>query len=307
MHLAEIRWRGRHGRRGNRRTGGIRAGADLGPNWTPSASVWLRFRHVQAPGDGFHVVVGEVVPVSPPSRRNEGAPRHVASSLRGSPSLGRGEVWAPTPRAILPCCSTRATCRPSPSRSRCFSRWPARIRPRAWCMAFLVTSGAARSSNGCVGSRIAAPLESRTCCSAHGLRKAAATIAAENGATERQLMDMFGWRDPKMAGLYTRSARQKKLAGQGMPLIDLRREQSLPPAGGNRGRFQGQRRWYAERTSNLPRLACPLVPESSASTEFRHLGPAGCLRRPGFDCRNILWAISATGRRFQPFSRRSPR
>ncbi|MBS7702665.1 tyrosine-type recombinase/integrase [Chelatococcus asaccharovorans] len=30
-------------------------------------------------------------------------------------------------------------------------------------------------------------------CSAHGLRKAGATIAAENGATERQLMAIFGW------------------------------------------------------------------------------------------------------------------
>jgi integrase len=47
-------------------------------------------------------------------------------------------------------------------------------------------------------------------CSAHGLRKAAAAIAAENGATERQRMDMFGWRDPKMAAHYTRAARQKK-------------------------------------------------------------------------------------------------
>ena len=30
-------------------------------------------------------------------------------------------------------------------------------------------------------------------CSAHGLRKAGATIAANNGATSRQLMSMFGW------------------------------------------------------------------------------------------------------------------
>jgi len=30
-------------------------------------------------------------------------------------------------------------------------------------------------------------------CSAHGLRKAGATIAAENGATDQQLMAMFGW------------------------------------------------------------------------------------------------------------------
>ena len=30
-------------------------------------------------------------------------------------------------------------------------------------------------------------------CTAHGLKKASATIAAENGATTRQLMAMFDW------------------------------------------------------------------------------------------------------------------
>src|SRR3546814_6251923 len=35
--------------------------------------------------------------------------------------------------------------------------------------------------------------------SAHGVRKIAATRAADNGATEAQLMAIFGWTDPKMA------------------------------------------------------------------------------------------------------------
>lgn len=56
-------------------------------------------------------------------------------------------------------------------------------------------------------------------CSAHGLRKAGATIAAENGATERQLMAIFGWVDPKMASLYTRRAERKRMAGGAMALI----------------------------------------------------------------------------------------
>jgi integrase len=56
-------------------------------------------------------------------------------------------------------------------------------------------------------------------CSAHGLRKAGATIAAENGATERQLMAIFGWRTSKQAVLYTRSADQKALAGSAMTLL----------------------------------------------------------------------------------------
>jgi hypothetical protein len=39
---------------------------------------------------------------------------------------------------------------------------------------------------------------------AHGLRKVAATRAAENGATEFELMAIFGWTDPKMAAHYVR-------------------------------------------------------------------------------------------------------
>jgi hypothetical protein len=40
--------------------------------------------------------------------------------------------------------------------------------------------------------------------SAHGVRKIAATRAANNGATEAELMALFGWTDSKMAALYTR-------------------------------------------------------------------------------------------------------
>jgi hypothetical protein len=56
-------------------------------------------------------------------------------------------------------------------------------------------------------------------CSAHGLRKSGATIAAENGASEHQLMAIFGWLTPKQAALYTRAARQKVLAGGAMHLL----------------------------------------------------------------------------------------
>jgi hypothetical protein len=40
-------------------------------------------------------------------------------------------------------------------------------------------------------------------CSAHGLRKAGATIAAENGATVHELMSVFGWLTMKEAERYT--------------------------------------------------------------------------------------------------------
>lgn len=48
--------------------------------------------------------------------------------------------------------------------------------------------------------------------SAHGLRKAGATRAADNGATEAQLEAIFGWRGGGMAALYTRQANRVKLA-----------------------------------------------------------------------------------------------
>ncbi|MEX0745640.1 MAG: tyrosine-type recombinase/integrase [Phycisphaeraceae bacterium] len=56
-------------------------------------------------------------------------------------------------------------------------------------------------------------------CSAHGLRKAGAALAAENGATEHQLMAIFGWRTIQEAERYTKAARRKKMAGDAMPLL----------------------------------------------------------------------------------------
>jgi integrase len=50
---------------------------------------------------------------------------------------------------------------------------------------------------------------------AHGLRKALATRAAERGATELELAAMFGWRGIGTSSIYTRAARQGQLAAQG--------------------------------------------------------------------------------------------
>ena len=49
-------------------------------------------------------------------------------------------------------------------------------------------------------------------CSAHGVRKASAARAAENGATTHQLMAMFGWLSMQEAERYTRAAERKRLA-----------------------------------------------------------------------------------------------
>jgi integrase len=82
-------------------------------------------------------------------------------------------------------------------------------------------------------------------CSAHGLRKAGACIAAERGATEAQLMAIFGWTEAKQAALYTKMANQKHLAAASMHLLVPReptrilqswgehnQDESVPPPAG---------------------------------------------------------------------------
>jgi len=53
-------------------------------------------------------------------------------------------------------------------------------------------------------------------CTAHGLRKIGAVGAAENGATEQQMMAIFGWDSPKLAAHYAKRASQMKMAGAAM-------------------------------------------------------------------------------------------
>jgi hypothetical protein len=69
-------------------------------------------------------------------------------------------------------------------------------------------------------------------CSAHGLRKAGASFAAVNGATEKQLMALFGWQPSKEATLYTKAAEQQVLAASAGPLLIPRQKKnkSVPPS-----------------------------------------------------------------------------
>jgi integrase len=58
-------------------------------------------------------------------------------------------------------------------------------------------------------------------CSAHGLKKAGATLAAENGATASQLMAIFDWSTISQAEVYTKAANRKRMAGDAMGFINL--------------------------------------------------------------------------------------
>lgn len=62
-------------------------------------------------------------------------------------------------------------------------------------------------------------------CSAHGLRKAAATALAEGGATAHELMSIFGWSTINQATTYTKAVDQERLAGR---LEMLERSHSEP-------------------------------------------------------------------------------
>jgi integrase len=55
--------------------------------------------------------------------------------------------------------------------------------------------------------------------SGRGIRKAAATRAAENGATPHQLMAMFGWLSLTEAERYTKTANRRKLASDAVALF----------------------------------------------------------------------------------------
>ncbi|MBX9456159.1 MAG: tyrosine-type recombinase/integrase [Rhizobium sp.] len=63
-------------------------------------------------------------------------------------------------------------------------------------------------------------------CSTHGLRKAGATIAAENGATDDELMAIFGWTTKQQTTLYTKQASRKRLAASAIHKL-------LPEQSGN--------------------------------------------------------------------------
>lgn len=64
-------------------------------------------------------------------------------------------------------------------------------------------------------------------CTGHGLRKVGATRAAERGASDRQMMAIFGWSDPEQASIYIKAAEQKKMASAAMGTLAKR--EIVPP------------------------------------------------------------------------------
>jgi hypothetical protein len=64
--------------------------------------------------------------------------------------------------------------------------------------------------------------------SAHGVRKIAATRAAENGATVAELDAIFGWHGGGMASYFTREANRMRLAKEAMHRLANNERTSIP-------------------------------------------------------------------------------
>jgi integrase len=56
-------------------------------------------------------------------------------------------------------------------------------------------------------------------CTAHGLRKAGATMLAEEGATVPQLMAIYDWTTARQAEVYFQAANRKRMAAEAMPKL----------------------------------------------------------------------------------------
>jgi integrase len=64
--------------------------------------------------------------------------------------------------------------------------------------------------------------------SAHGVRKIAATRAANAGATEHQLKALFGWSSGRMASVYTQKADRRRLSKESAHLLANDGRTSIP-------------------------------------------------------------------------------
>ena len=91
-------------------------------------------------------------------------------------------------------------------------------------------------------------------CTCHGLRKIGAVRAAEAGASEHELMAMFGWENADMARVYTRKAAQKKLAASGaakLSFAGLIVPPTVPPEEKISKNNDIKGEWCPEEDSNL--------------------------------------------------------
>jgi hypothetical protein len=113
---------------------------------------------------------------------------------------------------------------------------------------------------------------------------AGACIAAENGATEKQLMAIFGWQTMKEAVHYTKMANQKRLAASAMPLLSLDQtaNNSLPllgsveESGSKRGKSRGKSKPDLRRGAQGRNRTTDTVIFSHVLYQLSYLGAETC-------------------------------
>lgn len=71
----------------------------------------------------------------------------------------------------------------------------------------------------------------------HGLRKLAATMAANGGATAHELMSQFGWTNSKQAEVYTKGADRARLGVKASRIVSEQLENELAPHSESREGF----------------------------------------------------------------------
>src|SRR5262245_25118554 len=122
--------------------------------------------------------------------------------------------------------------------------------------------------------------------SAHGVRKIAATTAANNGATTSQLKALFGWTSDAMPSICTKAADRERLGREAGNMLANVEPTSIPSprgkgmASGLKGQSSRRQILAVGRSGGLepPRVA-PLAPQASASTNSataaNERGPGG--------------------------------
>jgi integrase len=109
-------------------------------------------------------------------------------------------------------------------------------------LAFIATSGGAPMTKESLGNWFRAACKAAGVPgSAHGLRKAGATRAANNGATLHELEAIYGWSGGKMASLYTRQADRVRLAREAMGKLGKGKTGTSIPAPDSKVRAPWQR------------------------------------------------------------------
>ena len=106
----------------------------------------------------------------------------------------------------------------------------------------------------------------------HGRVSVNLTFAAEAGATERQLMAIFGWKDPALARRYTEAASKKKLTEGSIHMLsggtsEKPKKNDNKVKGSNFTKAEGSN--FSEKTGTPPLLGTKWRPLRDSNPCFR--------------------------------------